>query len=65
VIIATLGFPSFRGGLLIADGAFHSRAPRCHGVGPRGVWGGLRGRCHAARSRWAASAAARSARTCS
>ena len=30
-----LGFPPFRGGLLIADGASHSPVPRCHRLVPR------------------------------
>src|ERR687897_216073 len=32
---ARLGFPPFRGGLLIADGASHSPVPRCHRLVPR------------------------------
>jgi IS5 family transposase len=34
--VAILGFPPFRGGLLIADGASHSPVPRCHRVVPSG-----------------------------
>src|ERR671910_2964410 len=30
-----VGFPPFRGGLLIADGASHSPVPRCHRLVPR------------------------------
>src|SRR5918996_4140569 len=30
-----LGFPPFRGGLPIADGASHSPVPRCHRLVPR------------------------------
>jgi MFS family permease len=34
---ASVGFPPFRGGLLIADGASHSLVSRCQRVVPRGT----------------------------
>ena len=63
VVIDDVGFPPFRGGLLIADGAFHLRHPDAIGSF-RGRSSDLRGWFHAARS-FRAGSVSRSASICS